>query len=1148
MICIRRCIFYALFLVVLVAQAAELPTPLINLATGKCLDVAGNSLIDGGAVNQFGCHGGANQQWWVEPEASAPGFFSIRNQHSGRCVDDPAGGATPGRMQQFGCHHGPNQLFRLEPVADHFRGMRMVSQRSGRCLALAGGATGDGTAVVEQSCDSGLSQRWQHLAPVMARREAVMAGTIAKLPFALEAGESYTFVLDGFAANTSPCLHIRRVNGGGARTVCRNATGSTVVLSYALPSLPRRQIAGVELYVFARPGSPPGSATLTVDDHTSRPRSMRVPRFAGTAVAVPGSPIALAYQYQTAQVAGGAADTLLLALDAAGAVVAVDDNGGVGGASRIAGAGSVTRLVVGVPGGAREGLTRVYANDVGQDADGDGLGRDLERALGSCDNRVDHPRCAFVTNLRDSDGDGIEDGAEVFGVAAATPLLLPAWGASPVHKDVFVEADWTNEFQQTPLNQERIRRMQYHLAHGPAAHLDNPDGVDGIALHVDAGIEPSDPADRTLYGVWGGASRVDSWTDHGPPAGSFDAARLPYFRQLLLVKGGGSNGFGRYWYASGEDPDTIMHEFGHSLGLQHEHVVSGPTQPVIEGLNCSPAYPSIMSYATPHATFLTGDGFPAEGINPSSLCEADGLGSEIGDLSFITQSLGGIPVDNARRAIDWNRDLAYSGTATSGASRCTPAERVRAVVNWGYSGCDAHTQGGFALSPQIAPAGRRDGGDVLGGPAIARVGARLYVFYVKRDAQGTRRLFYQSAAIGPKASAGCTDGFKVYSNGRSDPCMRFSGPFEIALFETAMSGGMPVPGAPIAPTRVAAFSDTGAAQLAIVDASAQIRTFRIPVGDLEAGRDPRNVLADPAVRGVSGAAATAGSDLSFIVIGLDRAKYGGSGRHLALYYVDPAGAVRWASKEWGAAGAFVDRGAVVDANGVALATAAGDAPAVASWSALGSLDDLELYMVLQRSDARFSLYAFDRTRDRWSDLTQNTFGQAAVVGPGHNQKIAFWFQPLLDGRGEIIERGKGYFSILFRYGEDVPPHVAAPSTPSMWRMANVSRLNPPSRGLSTATFQKFGHEWYSVRGNNYPIGLGGGYVVYSDETMPGAKAALVKLNDQQGHDLFFLPFADGIFDMTFKPSPDFKVMEGTLCRSLRGEAFCGNSQQSKWGY
>jgi hypothetical protein len=121
----------------------------------------------------------------------------------------------------------------------------------------------------------------------------------------------------------------------------------------------------------------------------------------------------------------------------------------------------------------------------------------------------------------------------------------------------------------------------------------------------------------------------------------------------------------------------------------------------------------------------------------------------------------------------------------------------------------------------------------------------------------------------------------------------------------------------------------------------------------------------------------------------------------------------------------------------------------------------------------------------------------------------------------------------------------------MWRSDNLSRLRPPPQYLSFPVFQKFGHDWYGVRGNNSPLGLGGGFAVYSDETMPGLKAALLNVHGDEHdyqHDLIFLPFADGIFDMAFKPSPDFKVMEGTFCRAMRGEAFCGNPQQTKWGY
>ena len=92
------------------------------------------------------------------------------------------------------------------------------------------------------------------------------------------------------------------------------------------------------------------------------------------------------------------------------------------------------------------------------DADGDGLGFELERALGTCSSRLSTApgvNCSAIADRRDTDGDGISDGLEVRGlrrppvVAGAAAigiggddLALPLWGASPRHKDMFVEVDF----------------------------------------------------------------------------------------------------------------------------------------------------------------------------------------------------------------------------------------------------------------------------------------------------------------------------------------------------------------------------------------------------------------------------------------------------------------------------------------------------------------------------------------------------------------------------------------------------------------------------------------------------------------------------------------------------------------------------------
>ena len=60
--------------------------------------------------------------------------------------------------------------------------------------------------------------------------------------------------------------------------------------------------------------------------------------------------------------------------------------------------------------------------------------------------------------VADTDGDGLCDGWEVLGIKQATSLYplspatqLPAWGADPLHKDVFVQvAAWFRPCSSSP--------------------------------------------------------------------------------------------------------------------------------------------------------------------------------------------------------------------------------------------------------------------------------------------------------------------------------------------------------------------------------------------------------------------------------------------------------------------------------------------------------------------------------------------------------------------------------------------------------------------------------------------------------------------------------------------------------------------------
>ncbi|WNM40971.1 RICIN domain-containing protein [Micromonospora halotolerans] len=81
---------------------------LVNAASGKCLDVYGQSTDDGTDLVQWSCNGQANQQWKLQPTGSGPVLLVA--VHSGKCaqVDDAATEAGS-ELEQAPCNGAPEQ-------------------------------------------------------------------------------------------------------------------------------------------------------------------------------------------------------------------------------------------------------------------------------------------------------------------------------------------------------------------------------------------------------------------------------------------------------------------------------------------------------------------------------------------------------------------------------------------------------------------------------------------------------------------------------------------------------------------------------------------------------------------------------------------------------------------------------------------------------------------------------------------------------------------------------------------------------------------------------------------------------------------------------------------------------------------------------
>jgi hypothetical protein len=390
-------------------------------------------------------------------------------------------------------------------------------------------------------------------------------------------------------------------------------------------------------------------------------KDVAMPWFGGVTVplgeTVPARGKVLTVRERDAGVLRGAADTVVLVRKSVTQAVAFDDESGLraspeyprGMAKATLASDCPTCVVtVGTVAGSPEGTTTLlWDTDAGsRDCDGDGWGDSLEALHGA------NP-CVL-----DTDQDGLPDGEEIEGATVGgDSLQLAFWGARPNHKDFFLEADWEpdanggNSLQQTVASAQMVAGI---FADDPGNRAGNPDGVGGIAVHIDNGR----PNGGTVFGNWGGASRLPPKTTQPPYAycEGLTATRTRHFRHAR-THGGNSQASGTpasCLQANFGDGYNTAHEIGHLLGLAH-----GGSRAAFNA-NGKPNYPSIMAYGGP-ARFSAGT---SVALNPTRLDENFGLGTT--DAAILDR-IAGYPfyfrVDRSTGAIDWNRDGLFESAA-----------------------------------------------------------------------------------------------------------------------------------------------------------------------------------------------------------------------------------------------------------------------------------------------------------------------------------------------------------------------------------------------------------------------------------------------------------------------------------------------------
>ncbi|WP_269508994.1 hypothetical protein [Corynebacterium faecium] len=237
------------------------------------------------------------------------------------------------------------------------------------------------------------------------------------------------------------------------------------------------------------------------------------------------------------------------------------------------------------------------------------------------------PVLTNTATLVDSDGDGLPDIWEEQGVVLAdgTEIPLPDWGADPNRPDLFMQLNWMSSEYDTLKCDTRAAREcanANRTSYAPSTQsLD--DLVDlfadhGISLHIDAGEHYTNIPNYS--DVHGGETL--EYRDFYFDPSKFEAFQLintinnlgdraNIFRPGVLGDRmrAGSNATGlslvgdSSFYVANPDGrandeqvrNTILHEFGHTLGLRHWGAQQYVTD-IAEGSPMQAGYHSVMNY------------------------------------------------------------------------------------------------------------------------------------------------------------------------------------------------------------------------------------------------------------------------------------------------------------------------------------------------------------------------------------------------------------------------------------------------------------------------------------------------------------------------------------------------------------------------
>jgi hypothetical protein len=127
-----------------------------SVSSGKCMDVSGRSLLNGGVVWQSSCGDVPSQKWQFNDKGN--GLFEIVSLNSGKCLEVVGSSKSNGAaIDQSTCNAAANQRWKLTNSSGKYT---LASQNSGKCLDVTGAGTANQVPLQQWTCGSQNNQKF----------------------------------------------------------------------------------------------------------------------------------------------------------------------------------------------------------------------------------------------------------------------------------------------------------------------------------------------------------------------------------------------------------------------------------------------------------------------------------------------------------------------------------------------------------------------------------------------------------------------------------------------------------------------------------------------------------------------------------------------------------------------------------------------------------------------------------------------------------------------------------------------------------------------------------------------------------------------------------------------------------------------------